>query len=310
MKTEEDVRTLLREVAHTYETSPPPTPRLVDLGRCAKRRRVGWTAGAVAAAVIVVAATGALILGGNDQPTTVGPVDATEASSSTTAPTNQTADGEIVAVPALLRLDQDQATRILELLGLTVAVSNGRTDCDHVGVVLGQDPDAESRLPIGSTVTIRVGVSAGAYVCDVASDDRRVAHLFEDFADNPSIGGPFDTPVGIGLGGRLVKTLTPEQLSDPAQWRSPLNGYAARTGLVSALDLLREHAVTRQITDAPDSPCASVLQPALASLTGGGHRVRIQPPEGSTSCLDWWSVDLYVNDVGQVVGVDVILSEP
>ncbi|HSS67257.1 MAG TPA: hypothetical protein VLK34_01815, partial [Nocardioidaceae bacterium] len=55
MKTEDDVRTLLRDAARDYPTAPPPTRLVIDRGRRAKSRRLAWVAGGAAASVIVLA---------------------------------------------------------------------------------------------------------------------------------------------------------------------------------------------------------------------------------------------------------------
>ena len=49
--------------------------------------------------------------------------------------------------------------------------------------------------------------------------------------------------------------------------------------------------------------------PGPPELTGGGQLVSIQAG-GNDTYLQWFRVDLYVNDVGQVVGVDLRVGPP
>jgi hypothetical protein len=141
---------------------------------------------------------------------------------------------------------------------------------------------------------------------ELTEDDRRVAKLFHRFADDASPRGPFDTPVSLGLANRFVRTITEPNNYDA--WTLDLAGYADRVGQISALRLLRENAGNLRISNnlrAREICGAETVQPP-PSLTGGGRLVSIQPRD--RNCMDWWSVDLFVNDVGQVVGVNVTLG--
>jgi hypothetical protein len=139
---------------------------------------------------------------------------------------------------------------------------------------------------------------------------RAYAYLFSRFAHRPSVrNAPFDTPVSLGLGGRYVRTLDGDDRVDPQKWRLSLRGYAEASGTISALRLLLDNARDAHVSNRPPPPCAVHTDPGLR-LTGGGRLVRIQPRLRATSCIEWWSVDLFVNDVGQVVGVNVNLGAP
>jgi hypothetical protein len=137
---------------------------------------------------------------------------------------------------------------------------------------------------------------------------RLIAHAFINFAHDPSTKtAAFDTPVNLGLGGRVVVTLGDDDRYAPAKWRLPLTGYAGGSGYVSALRLLIHHAGNLHVSNAPVPACVEHVREWR--LTGGGHLVRIQP-RYVDSCIEWWSVDLYVNDGNQVVAVNVNLGAP
>jgi hypothetical protein len=155
------------------------------------------------------------------------------------------------------------------------------------------------------------GSNTGSSASATHGRARIYAHLFSRFAHHPSVQtGPFDTPVSLGVGGRRVRVLNDDDRYDPMKWRVPVFGYAERSGTASALEMLREQGRTAQVSNRPPPPCAAHTRPGLR-LTGGGTLVRIQPRPGAwSSCIQWWSVDLFVNDVGQVVGVNINLGAP
>jgi hypothetical protein len=140
-------------------------------------------------------------------------------------------------------------------------------------------------------------------------DYPRVAGLFYRFAEDASRGGPFDTPVSLGLGNDFIRRVPSD--SSEAAWVLDLTGYAERGGTMSVLELLRDNADNLQIVTEPQSrpPCAQEVDEPPTSLTGGGARISIQSQE-PLDCTQWWSVDLFVNDVSQVVGVNVTLGSP
>jgi hypothetical protein len=313
MKTEDDARVLLRDAASHYPTQPPPMRRLFDLGRRVKRRRRSWLAGAAAAVVVLVATVGGLLLQPSGDPGTVGPIDATESDPSTTAaPTDATPSPQVVEIPSMYGYEQHEATSLLEMLGLTVVVSNQRAGCDQADVVIDQDPPAGDEAPMGSAVVIRVGIPAGIYDCaPVPPEDRRIAEAFAAFAADPSLSGPFAPSVALGLGNEFRKAIARSDVTDPSQWRLDLTGYAERSGALAVLDLVATHTATSELTtDVSPSFCPSTLRDEPPSdLTGGGHAIRMKTRH-YTSCAELWTVDLYINDANEIVGVNVSLGAP
>ena len=95
---------------------------------------------------------------------------------------------------------------------------------------------------------------------------------------------PADTPIDLYVGRIHAGTLTGEQQPDA----------------------LAEHPDETTVTTAPPThPCL---------------HAREQPPElspywtvvltGGQTCVDYFAVELYVNDVGKVVAVGIVLTEP
>ena len=87
--------------------------------------------------------------------------------------------------------------------------------------------------------------------------------------------------------------------------------YAARVCPFSALDTLASHDGPLRIADHPTtgSPCLATLSPQPPTDTGGNHVAEVLPG-GTTTCLNGFEVDVYYNDVGQVVAVDLVIAEP
>jgi hypothetical protein len=166
---------------------------------------------------------------------------------------------------------------------------------------------------------LTIGVPAQPYMCDVDVPlaDRRIAQAFAAFADDmgrnhfPPAGAPFAREVALGIGNEYRRTITRAETTDPDQWRLLVDGYATAHGRFSAIDEVDARLeYTELTTDMSPSSCTvtRVDSPPL-ELTGGGRSVRIRNT-ATSSCWDEWFVDIYINDVGQVVGVSLTLGVP
>ena len=206
----------------------------------------------------------------------------------------------LVAIPTSEGQWQSTREEIMEA-GLAVEVVEVPTDEGPGGRLIETRPDVGSVVSVGSTVSLMVATAS--------DENRSVVNLFHRFANNPTGGGPFDTPISLGLGGRLVKTITTEESYDEDAWVIDVTDYAERDGTVSALELLRQSDGNFRVVTGEHRGCPGPGAKAPLDLSGGGRLLSIQPRQFD-SCIDWWSVDLYVNDVQQVVGVDVHLGSP
>lgn len=156
--------------------------------------------------------------------------------------------------------------------------------------------------------------------------EQRVLNDFVAFANAPSAVTaeriPFSTDgVQIRLGPRVVATLTPESAQRPNAWTIE-GDYAGRMGPFSALTAIARHVDGNDVdpalrtsgelslTAGPHSHCASPpdeTPPELQNL----RQVSIQPAERSiTSCLGWFSVDLFLTTNGSVRAATVDFWEP
>jgi hypothetical protein len=273
---------------------------VIGRGRRATTQRRRRIAGGATAAVIAIAAAGGLLarFSGSDHA-----VRPSETSVSTIASS--------VHVPAIVGLTQVEAEHVLASLELVAAATLDKTDCAHAEVVTRQDPSAGAEVPTGSTVRIDVGANATLQVNCASAADQTLADDFEAFAADPSRGGPFASSVALGLGNQFRTMIDTSDLTDPARWRLDLTGYAEASGTLSVLDLVATHADNSEVTtDVSPSFCPSTLvDRPEPQLTRGGAPVRIRAT-GTTACMELWTVDLYRDDDGRIVGVNVSLGAP
>ena len=137
------------------------------------------------------------------------------------------------------------------------------------------------------------------------ADLERVARAFLRFARG-GVGPPVDTPVELYLGGRFVRMLPNAEAGDRAAWAVCPEGasYAGRTCPFSAVDRLADTPRVAVSFEQPRHPCAHPPR-----MPGAGGRVTLEP-DASLTCVDWFAVQLLVNDVGQVTSVDLVHAEP
>ncbi len=118
----------------------------------------------------------------------------------------------------------------------------------------------------------------------------------------------FADPVVLTLGPELARSQTAGSLSDGASWVfDEQDGFRAYTGPFSALDLL-DDGRPFAVTAGPHNHCAGLPMPINEAFTGLRH-LSIQPTD-ATSCIEWWTVDLFLTDEGEIAGVTLDLWEP
>lgn len=118
---------------------------------------------------------------------------------------------------------------------------------------------------------------------------------------------PLGDEVALGLAAELLTMASPAELADPGAWQLDVEFFRARTGPFSALELLAPDRPHRIIVG-PHNHCAS---PPVRAPEGFAdhHRISIQP-EDVTSCIEWFTVDLFVGETGAVEAITLDLFEP
>jgi predicted secreted protein len=116
---------------------------------------------------------------------------------------------------------------------------------------------------------------------------------------------PFAGEVGVGLGDRIYRTVPAIELTDPRAWVIDEDEFRAYAGPFSALELDAGRTVT---TVGAHPRCAGPPVPAPEGLADL-RRVSLQTAE-ATSCLEWWTIDFFVDQNGEVIAVTLDLYGP
>lgn len=160
----------------------------------------------------------------------------------------------------------------------------------------------------------RRGDDGSSVVAPTATDEAMIARFLR-FASDPTAATaaelPFGDEVALGLADELLVTRSRTQLADPATWRLDAEDFRAYVGPFSALELAAGSSPTDTIVSLGEHPhCVSPPKQAPADLVNH-RRVSVQPdPETVDSCLNWWTVDLYVADNDTITAVTLDLYEP
>ncbi|MCX6402167.1 MAG: hypothetical protein NTX33_19820 [Propionibacteriales bacterium] len=127
---------------------------------------------------------------------------------------------------------------------------------------------------------------------------------------------PFAERVRLGLGPDLVVTQPRDALSRTAAWSVDLKAFRGYVGPFNALELISEHAdstgslTTFQVTNGEHPHCAAPPMPPPADLADQ-RRLSLQPAEVSIDgCLEWFTVDLFLDDANTITAVTLDLWEP
>ena len=132
------------------------------------------------------------------------------------------------------------------------------------------------------------------------------------FARDPSEANwdrlPLAASVGLGLGDSIRARRSAVALRRPAGWRLSVDAFRGRAGTASALELIAAENGPLSTTSGPHPHCASPPVPAPPSLAEL-RRVAVRPRD-AFSCLEWWTVDAFVDASGRIHAVTLDLWEP
>jgi len=160
-------------------------------------------------------------------------------------------------------------------------------------------------------VPLVVAVAALALSACETTDDAALDDLVA-FAREPSAENwaavPFADHVQLGLGDRLLRTRSARALREPAAWRLDVRLFRGGVGPFSALDVLARNRSPLQYREGSYRHCASPPRPPPRSLSRL-RRLSIQPRE-TESCLQWFAVDVFLDESGKIRAVTLDLWEP
>jgi hypothetical protein len=142
--------------------------------------------------------------------------------------------------------------------------------------------------------------------------DRRAVKALVRFAEARDEETMADVPVGrnglwLGLADRLMVRRSARELADPKVWRLRAKLFRAYIGPFSALDLLADSGPT-VISVGSHPHCASPPVPPPADVAHL-RRVSVQPRD-IESCLQWFTVDLFLTPGRRIAAVTLDLWEP
>jgi hypothetical protein len=141
-----------------------------------------------------------------------------------------------------------------------------------------------------------------------------IVDRFVAFANAPSpTTEPFAPRVALGLGDSVRGFLREGETAEPSAWELP-GPYGQWTGPFSALEYLAgsggEFDVSNEVGTRSRMVCATEPSGPPPKFRDA-HLISIQSDASEdASCLEWWSVDLAVNDAGQITGVLLTLGDP
>lgn len=136
-----------------------------------------------------------------------------------------------------------------------------------------------------------------------------VADAFVRFADSPSAETaaalPFAGEVSLGLASDIITIVERADIADAANWQLDVDEYAGLGGPFSALD---HPAPSVELTVGPHDHCANA---PIAPPVGFEdlRQIALQPTD-IDSCIDWWSVDFYLDEEGRIRAVILLLFGP
>lgn len=213
-------------------------------------------------------------------------------------------------VPVLMDYSKAEALSRLQDWGLRGKTEAAPAACTPLDSVIYQLPRAGARVPEGSTVTVVVAArSAGMPVCPggVASErDRAIVDVLYEFAIGQGDSAPIAPRMSLGLGDDVIKQVDETDAYDKSTWQLP-GPYAGATGSFSALDYLADSDGSYRVDLGYSSDCDDTIPPPQGLETS---RILSVQPRVFDGCRQWWRIDLFVNDIGQITAVLLNLREP
>lgn len=268
--------------------------------------RLGLVAGAAAATALLIVVLDNLLTGTATEGVPV--------PDETALPFPTETSGVTVRVPSLVGREEPSARRTLVARGLPPDVLHRFVACNPAGYVVDQNPPAGARIAAGDTVRLVVtDPTSEQLTCPegVALDrDRALVDLVDGFGRGVAGARPPTAPtLRIGLlGGDPVVTLAGRNAQDVDRWRvaqpqgRPADAWPVLAELVLSGGRYRVDVGPHPRCVGPD------VSPAPAFM--GLRQVAVTPLGPLESCLDWWAVDLFVDQTGRIHGVNLDLWEP
>lgn len=142
--------------------------------------------------------------------------------------------------------------------------------------------------------------------------DKRLIRALIRFTHSPSPETATAVPladdgVWLGLADRLLMRRSAAELADPKAWELDVEIFRAYVGPFSALEFLARPEPTI-ISVGPHPRCVSAPVPPPTEVANL-RRLSVQPRDRE-SCLQWWTVDLFLTPGGRISAVTLDFFEP
>ncbi|QWC85334.1 hypothetical protein KLP28_00650 [Nocardioidaceae bacterium] len=130
----------------------------------------------------------------------------------------------------------------------------------------------------------------------------------------------FADEVDLGLGTEVRRTLSGSDLGNPRRWLLPTEGYAGRDRFLSALRQVTQQA-QRALREQQDTgifvtvagehdQCAADPTAPLEGYDVDQQLAVMPGARSIESCAQWFAVDLYTDDAGDIAAVRLDLVGP
>lgn len=186
--------------------------------------------------------------------------------------------------------------------GRWVVVTNYNSLVDQQGPLTGVLRE-DGRFQIvgpGSGVEER-----GSGVDEIEADGAIVDELILGPTDFGAL--PWADAVELWLGPFVMEPRTPEQMLDPASWVFDVEDFEGFAGPFDIIATLGEREAPLVLVG-PHNHCAGQPRELPDSLIGL-RQLSIQPT-GIDSCIQWFAVDVFVNDAGEIEAMMLDLFGP
>ncbi|CAN5683912.1 hypothetical protein BH24ACT15_BH24ACT15_12530 [soil metagenome] len=175
--------------------------------------------------------------------------------------------------------------------------------------VVASEPTVEQPLPSASPRTESEGNIADD---ELSASEQALLDAFVAFAKDPNdttaAAVPWANEVKLHLGNQPAQAAVFPENRTGLVWSLDAVAYEGYSGPLDAREYIAETTFPLTYGAGPHKHCASPPVPApdgLADL----RRLWIQPT-GISTCLDWFTVDLFINGDGQVAAVSLDLFGP
>ncbi|NNL48431.1 MAG: hypothetical protein HKO76_08700 [Acidimicrobiia bacterium] len=145
-----------------------------------------------------------------------------------------------------------------------------------------------------------------------SDSEMALARMLNQFAASPDTGSfqalPLAETVTLTLGPTIRRDVSSGDLADPLAWQFEVDEFRGGSGTMSALAYLSDVPGGYEVTVGSHPHCAGPPMPVaegFEELT----QISIQPA-APDSCLEWWTVDVFLDDQGDIAGVTLDMWEP